>query len=76
MQLSFNEQIAVIMKRQGVSVAELAQRLGKSRQNVNQRLNASDFTITDMNTYAAALGCTVNIEVIEPPEGGEKHNKI
>ena len=70
MQLSFNEQIAVIMKRRGVSVAQLAEKLGKSRQNVNNRLNNSDFTTAEMKTYAAALGCTVNIEVIEPPEGG------
>lgn len=71
MQLSFNEQIAIVMKRQGVSVAELAERLGKSRQNVNNRLNNSDFTSAEMETYAAALGCTVEIEVKEPPEGGE-----
>ena len=70
MQLSFNEQIAVIMKRRGVSVAQLAEKLGKSRQNVNNRLNNSDFTTAEMETYAAALGCTVDIEVIEPPEGG------
>lgn len=75
MQLSFNEQIAVIMKRRGVSVAQLAEKLGKSRQNVNNRLNNSDFTAAEMETYAAALGCTVNIEVIEPPEGGADPTK-
>ena len=74
-QLSFNEQIAVIMKRQGVTVAELAQRLGKSRQNVNNRLKNSDFTTAEMRDYAAALGCTIEIEVKEPPEGGADKNK-
>lgn len=68
MELTFNEQIAVIMKRQGVSVAQLAERLGKSRQNINNRLNNSDFTTAEMKAYAAALGCTVKIEVIEPTE--------
>lgn len=75
MQLSFNEQIAVIMKRRGVSVAQLAEKLGKSRQNVNNRLKNSDFTTAEMRDYAAALGCTVNIEVIEPPEGGADPTK-
>ena len=71
MQLSFNEQMSVIMKRKGISVAELAERLGKSRQNVNKRLNNSNFTSAEMQEWAAAIGCIVNIEVVEKPEGGQ-----
>lgn len=70
--MSFGEQMRVIMKRRGVSVQELADRLGKSRQNINQRLNSSGFTEKEMEDYTAAIGCTVSIEIIEPPEGGGK----
>ena len=60
----------VMMKRRGVSVQEVADRLGVSRQNVNQRLNADKFTLDDMEKYAAAIGCGIEIEITEPPEGG------
>lgn len=53
-----------------VSVQEVADRLGVSRQNVNQRLNADKFTLDDMEKYAAAIGCGIEIEITEPPEGG------
>lgn len=68
--MTFGEQMRVIMKRRGVSVRELADKLGKSRQNINQRLNGSGFTEKEMEEYAALIGCTVNIEVLEPPEAG------
>ena len=72
MKMTFGEQMRVIMKRRGVSVQELADRLGKSRQNINQRLNSSGFTEKEMEDYTAAIGCKVSIEIVEPPEGGEK----
>ena len=70
MRLSFGEKMRVMMKRRGVSVQDLADRLGVSRQNVNQRLNADKFTLDDMKRYTAAIGCDIDIEIIEPPEGG------
>lgn len=70
MRLSFGEKMRVMMKRRGVSVQEVADRLGVSRQNVNQRLNADKFTLEDMEKYAAAIGCGIEIEITEPPEGG------
>lgn len=70
MRLSFSEQMRVIMNRRGVSVQELADRLGVSRQNVNQRLKRDNFTLDEMEKYAAAVGCSVNIEITEPLEGG------
>jgi transcriptional regulator with XRE-family HTH domain len=54
--LSFGEKMRIMMKRRGVSVQEVADRLGVSRQNVNQRLNADKFTLDDMEKYAPAQG--------------------
>ena len=70
MRLSFGEKMRIMMKRRGVSVQDLADRLGVSRQNVNQRLNTDKFTLDDMENYTAAIGCGREIEIIEPPEGG------
>lgn len=75
MKMTFGEQLRVIMKRRGVSVQELADRLGVSRQNVNQRLNNDSFTLADMEKYTAAIGCSIEIEIVEPPEGGTDKNK-
>lgn len=75
MRLSFGEKMRVMMKRRGVSVQELADRLGVSRQNVNQRLNNDSFTLADMEKYTAAIGCSIEIEIVEPPEGGTDKNK-
>lgn len=69
MRLSFGEKMRVIMKRKNISVQELAERLGVTRQNVNQRLNADKFTLEDMEKYAAAVGCVIDIEITEPTEG-------
>ena len=52
--MSFGEKMRVMMKRRGVSVQEVADK----------------FTLDDMEKYAAAIGCGIEIEITEPPEGG------
>ena len=70
MRVSFGEKMRVMMKRRGVSVQEVADRRCGSRQNVTQRLNADKFTLDDKENSAAAIGCGIEIEITEPPEGG------
>ena len=70
--MTFGEKIRVIMKRKNISVQDLAERLGKTRQNINQRLNNSErLTAQEMEQYAAAVGCKISIDIeeIEPEEG-------
>lgn len=67
MELTFGEQIKIIMKRKGLTVADLANLLGVSRQNVNQLLARDNFKCSDMVKYAAALGYDLKIELIEKP---------
>lgn len=69
MKITFGEQLRIIMKRRGVSVQDLAEKLGKTRQNVNNRLNNSDnMTVKEMELYTSLIGCSVSIEIVEPPE--------
>lgn len=70
MRVSFAEQVEIIRKRRDISRGELADRLGISVQNLSQRLKRDTFSIKDAEQYAAALGCTLSIEIVEPPEGG------
>ena len=70
MKMSFAEQMRVAMRRRGVSVQDLADRLGTSRQNVNQRLNSGKFTEKDMEKYSTAIGCSVIIDLVDPDQDG------
>lgn len=67
MELTFGEQIKIIMKRKGLTVADLANLLGVSRQNVNQLLTRDNFKYSDMVKYADILGYDLRIELIEKP---------
>ena len=61
--LSFGEQVKIILKRKGMTIKELAEtieeRTGKvmSRQNLTQRLNRDNFQERDMRLIAAILEC-------------------
>ena len=76
MQLSFGEQVKIVLKRQGITIKELASRIeeqtGKkmSRQNLTQRLGRDNFQEQDMFMVAQALGCTLTINLLdeEAPE--------
>ena len=77
MQLSFGEQVKIVLKRQGITIKELASRIeeqtGKkmSRQNLTQRLGRDNFQEQDMFMVARALGCTLTINLLDEQEQKE-----
>lgn len=74
MQLSFGEQVKIVLKRQGITIKELASRIeeqtGKkmSRQNLTQRLGRDNFQEKDMFMVAEALGCSLTINLMDEEE--------
>lgn len=70
MELSFGEQIKILLNRKNMTIQELAdlyeQTTGNkmSRQNLAQRLKRDNFPEQDMRTFAALIGYTVSIQVI------------
>lgn len=72
MELTFGEQVKVILKRQNMTIKDLAAiletRTGRpmSRQNLTQKLNRNNFQEQDMKEIAAALGCGLVIQLIPP----------
>ena len=62
MNLSVGEKVKIIMKRKGVTMGELADLLGQSRQNLSNKMARDNFTENDIKAMAAALGCEVEIE--------------
>jgi transcriptional regulator with XRE-family HTH domain len=74
MNLTFGEQVKVILKRKGMTIKELAERVeehtGKpmSRQNMTQRLGRDNFQEQDMRMIAEILGCQFTLSIMEPEE--------
>lgn len=71
-QLTFGEQVKVILSRRGMTIKELAERMeaytGKpmSRQNLTQRLGRDNFQEQDMRLIAEILGCKFTLSIMEP----------
>lgn len=69
MELSFGEQIKILLKRRNMSIQDLAAlyeaRTGQkmSRQNLTQRLNRDNFPEQDMRILAAVLGYQVSVQL-------------
>lgn len=74
MELSFGEQIKIILKRKNMTLQKLAEiyttqtGLKMTRQNLSQRLKRDNFQEQDMHTLAALLGYQVSIQLTPLPE--------
>lgn len=66
MELSVAEKIRLIMKRRGMTMGELAEASGQTRQNLSNKMTRSNFTEKDIAELAKALGCMVEIKFIMP----------
>lgn len=59
MSLTIGEKIKIIMKRQGKTMAELAEATGQSRQNLSNKMTRNNFTEQETKAMAEFLGCQV-----------------
>ena len=64
MGLSVAEKIRLIMKRQKITMGDLAEASGQTRQNLSNNMPASNFTDKDITELAASLGFTVEIRFV------------
>lgn len=70
MDLSFGEQVKVLLKRQNMTIKDLAAILEKqtgkptSRQNLTQKLGRNNFQEQDMREIARALNCGLFIQMV------------
>ena len=77
--LSFGEQVKIILSRKGMTIKELAEQIEAttkkkmSRQNLTQRLGRDNFQEKDMRMIAAILGCPFQLSIFPLENGaGEK----
>ena len=78
--LTFGEQVKIILKRKGMTIKELAklieEQTGKkmSRQNMTQRLNRDNFQEQDMRTIASILGCPFQLNILGEDTAAENNS--
>lgn len=70
MNLTFGEQVKIILSRKGMTIKQLAEEMEKhtgkpmSRQNMTQRLGRDNFQEQDMRMIAEILGCNLTLSII------------
>ena len=57
MNLSMGEKIRIILKRRGMTVAQLADLTDQTRQNLSNKLTRDNFQEKDLEVIAKALNC-------------------
>lgn len=73
-ELTFGEQVKVVLSRKGMTIKELAERIeeqtGKkmSRQNLTQRLSRDNFQEQDMRMIAGILECPLYLSILDDEE--------
>ena len=71
MNLTFGEQVKIILSRKGMTIKQLAEEVEKhtgkpmSRQNMTQRLGRDNFQEQDMRMIAEILGCKFTLSIME-----------
>lgn len=58
MTLSMAEKIKIILKRRNMTLGELAEKTGQSRQNLSNKMKRDNFSEKELIQIAAILGCT------------------
>lgn len=76
--LTFGEQVKIVLSRRGMTIKELAELIEKqtgkkmSRQNLTQRLSRDNFQEQDMRMIAAILECPLHLSILDDSVQNEK----
>ena len=62
MNMTASEKIRIIAKRVNMSMGELAEATGQTRQNLSNKLSRDNLSQNDLISLASAMGCTVEIK--------------
>ena len=58
MPLSMGEKIKVVLRRRNMTLGELAEKTGQTRQNLSNKMSRDNFTEKELRKIADALNCT------------------
>lgn len=71
-ELTISEKIKILLKRKCMTARELAERLGTSPQNLQNKLTRDNFKFNDIVEIAEALGVRFVYDFEEKKDQGEK----
>lgn len=71
MPLSMSEKIKVMLMRRGMTLAQLADKTGQSRQNLSNKIARDNFSEKELLSIAEALGCTYRASFVMNDTGEE-----
>lgn len=58
MPLSMSEKIKVVLSRRNMTLGDLAEKTGQTRQNLSNKMSRDNFTEKELRKIADALDCT------------------
>lgn len=64
MDMTAVEKIRTLMTRKGVSMGEMADKTGQSRQNLSNKMKRGNFSEKELMAMATVLGCKIEIRFI------------
>lgn len=65
MYMSAGEKLRTIMGRQKMSMGEMADKTGQSRQNFSNKMKRDDFSEKEIKEMANVLGLAINIQFVD-----------
>ena len=69
MGLSVSEKIKVVLKRRGMTMGQLAESTGQTRQNLSNKMTRDNFPEKELREIADALGLRLEISFVDPATG-------
>ncbi len=69
MNMNAAEKIRTLMTRKNISMGEMAEKTGQSRQNLSNKMKRGNFSENELVAMASVLECTVEIRFVD--KGGE-----
>ncbi len=66
MDISVAEKIRLIMKRRNMTMGDLAEASGQTRQNLSNKMSRGNFTEREIKKMAEALDCVAEIRFVFP----------
>lgn len=65
MELSVADKIRSLLRYKNVPIIELGYRLGKSKQNMSNKLKRDNYSINELKEIAEAMDCTLEVNFVD-----------
>ena len=69
MSLTMSEKIKIVLKRRGMTMGELAEKTGQTRQNLSNKMTRDNFPEKELRQIAEALDCELESYLVMKDTG-------